>query len=230
MTESVLTFVRELERADEEVAAVLTELDALAREAERVRERALAVTAFLAALPAERERTGVALEAAERELDAFDATLASAHEELAKAERAGDRERVLEARRREVRARDARRMAERRREEIRAERARLDQEAEEVAGETPMLERRTRELAAALRDRPRLAEQAGADPRPGLDGVAEWGSRARAALFVARGGLAAEREALVRQANELGALVLGEPLSSASPAVVARRVERERGL
>ena len=120
-------------------------------------------------------------------------------------------------------------MAERRREEIRAERARLDQEAEEAARETPTLERRARELAAALRSRPRLAEQAGLDPHPGLEGVAEWGSRARAALFVARSGLAAERDALVRQANELGALVLGEPLTSVSPAAVARRVERERG-
>jgi len=33
----------------------------------------------------------------------------------------------------------------------------------------------------------------------------------------------------VRQANELGALVLGEPLTATSAAGVARRVERELG-
>ena len=53
----------------------------------------------------------------------------------------------------------------------------------------------------------------------------EWAGRARAALFVARGGLAAERDAVVRQANELGALVLGEPLTAGGPASVARRIE-----
>jgi hypothetical protein len=49
---------------------------------------------------------------------------------------------------------------------------------------------------------------------------------ARASLFVARGQVAAEREAVIRQANELGAVALGEPLTSASAAVVTRRVER----
>ena len=58
--------------------------------------------------------------------------------------------------------------------------------------------------------------------------LATWATEARAALFVARGRLAAERDAVIRQANELAALVLGEPLSVQSAGLVARRVEQSR--
>jgi hypothetical protein len=59
--------------------------------------------------------------------------------------------------------------------------------------------------------------------------VAEWGTRARAALLVARSQLASERDAVVRQANELGASVLGEPLPALSAGEIARRVEGTLG-
>lgn len=58
----------------------------------------------------------------------------------------------------------------------------------------------------------------------GLDGVAEWSSGARAALLVARGTVATEREGVLRQANELGSALLGESLATSSAAIVARRV------
>ena len=64
-------------------------------------------------------------------------------------------------------------------------------------------------------------------PGPGTTGIAEWGTRARAALLVARSQLATERDAIVRQANELGAVVLGQTLPPLGAAAVARRVERE---
>ncbi|MDQ3857803.1 MAG: hypothetical protein M3327_05050, partial [Actinomycetota bacterium] len=73
-----------------------------------------------------------------------------------------------------------------------------------------------------------LGSAAGAEAGPTLADVARWATEARAALFVARGRLAAEREALIRQANELGTVVLGEPLASQSAALVARRVEVAR--
>ena len=228
MSESALAFIHELERADEEVSAVLDELDELARESEAVRARAIELNEFLGQLPAERETVAAVLAQAELDLAHGRKSLEVAERELASAEREGSPERVASARRVHTRARDALRMAERRATEARDDAARLEAEAEASEREAPALEARAGELAAVLRNRPRLAERAGAEPR-GLDGVAEWGSEARAALFVARGGLAAERDALVRQANELGALVLGEPLTSSSAAVVARRVERARG-
>ena len=56
-----------------------------------------------------------------------------------------------------------------------------------------------------------------------------WTEVARASLFVARGQLSIEREAVIRQANELGAVALGEPLSSMGTGALTRRVERALG-
>jgi hypothetical protein len=64
-----------------------------------------------------------------------------------------------------------------------------------------------------------------ADPDAGTAGVAEWGTRARAALLVARSQVSAERDAVLRQANELGAAVLGEALPPLGAREVVRRVE-----
>ena len=229
MSDPALAFIRELERADEEVARVLAELDDLARETDALRARAVELEAFLVRLPAEREAIERAVAEAEREIEARTEDLERARRELAAAEGGRDRDRLAAARRDEVRARDVLRVVERRGEGARAGRAARAARADEAAREAPELEARARHLADLLRGRPRLAEQAGSDPPPGLAGVSTWAGNARAALFVARGGLAREREGLIRQANELGALVLGEPLVSASPSLVARRIERARG-
>ena len=90
----------------------------------------------------------------------------------------------------------------------------LENRVAEATIEGHELHAHARELAAELRGRPRIADDAGKEPRPGLDGVEAWSEIARASLFVARGQLSAEREAVIRQANELGALALGEPLSA----------------
>jgi chromosome segregation protein len=221
-----LAFLRELERADEAASVVLAELDELRREIEALRARSLELEAFLARLPSERARLAAGIDAAEREVTTARDALAAAELELAAAEREGKRERLAAARRAEVRTRDALRDAERRASELRAREARLEEDAREAADETPRVEERARALAEALRGRPRFAERVGESPAAGLAGVVDWASNALAALFVARAGLASEREAVIRQANELGALVLGEPLMAASASSVTRRVER----
>jgi hypothetical protein len=163
------------------------------------------------------------------ELEDASQAAAVAGEALTEAERrvaaAENEDAARAARRAETQARDHLRMTNRRVEaaEERADKLRRDETA--AKQEAPKLEARARKLARLLADRPRLAEDAGHDPAPGLEGVSEWASRARAALFVARGGLAAEREAVIRQANELGSLVLGEPIAASSAAAVARRLE-----
>lgn len=220
-----LAFLRELERADEEVAATLAELDDLARQVDGVRARVEKLETFLARLPAERSR----LEAAERDWElhvrSAGEELAAAEQQLDEAQRARDESHATGAHHRVVRARDALHMAERRLAEGRAERRELESEARAVEQETNKLEDTAGRLAATLAERPRLAEQAGAQPVPGLTGVGEWASGARAALVVARNSLASERDALIRQANELGALVLGEPVLASSPGAIARRLE-----
>jgi hypothetical protein len=219
-----LAFLRELERADEDVAATLAELDDLAREVDGVRARAVELEAFLVRLPAERSRLEAVADEAERYVHSAREELAAAEQGPAEAERAKD-ESAAAARHRVVRARDALHMAERRLAEVSVERRELEAAAEEAAREAGELDEKARRLAVLLRDRPRLADQAGGQPAPGLAGVAGWASGARAALVVARSSLAAERDAVIRQANELGALVLGEPVLASSPAEIARRVE-----
>ena len=229
MPDRRLAFIRELERADEAAAAVLTELDELYAACEAVRERALELEAFFVRLPAERAAAALAVEQARTGAEERRAAAERARAELQAAQAAGDDERLAAARRFDVRARDALRTAERLLREAEEQAAQLEARGEAADAETAELARRAGELAAALAERPRLALEAGAPPGEGLAGLAEWGTRARAALLVARGQLAAERDAVVRQANELGALVLGEPLTATSAAGVARRLERELG-
>ena len=228
MSEGALEFLRELERADDAVAAVLAELDELAEETQRVGERALELEAFFIRLPADLERTASALVRAERELGEAEEVLAATEAELAAAEGRKDHERLASARRAEVRARDVLRMAQRRVGAARDEAEAFARKRAAAEGEAGALEARAGELAAALATRPQLAENGGQAPGAGLAGVRAWATQARAALFVARGALAREREGVIRQANELGALVLGEPLTASSAATVTRRVEQAR--
>lgn len=226
--ERTLAFLRDLARTDEAAAAALGELDALARETDDVRARAAGLEAFLARLPDERERVRTALEVARADLESRRAGLADAQAELAEAEKRRDAERLGGARRAEQRARDLVRMAERRLAAVTDESERLEAEADAAARESDAVVARAGEVAAALRGRPSLAEGAGEAPAGGLREVAHWATNARATLFVARGRLASEREAVIRQANEVGAAFLGEPLAAQSAALVARRVEERR--
>jgi hypothetical protein len=223
--EGVLAFLQELEVADEEVGARLEELDELARETEAVRSTALELEAFEARLPSERERVAGELEQAEEDAAAARDALAAAE----KAMQAATDDREADSGHFLVRARDRLAVAERRRSEADGARRDLEVLAGAAEEEARELERKARVLAGTLRGQPRLAEDAGADPGPGFAGIAGWGETARASLFVARGQAAAEREAIIRQANEVAALALGEPLSSLGAARVAQRVEEKLG-
>lgn len=218
--------LQELLQADEDHAAALRELDELLGETLSVRSRADEVAGVLGAAPAERERLATALAAAEAQARERADALAAAAAELAAAEGRRDRHRVGAARRLLVQATDDLAMAEKRVAACRS--AQLDHErrAAAAAHEAREIEGRAAGLAAELRGRPRLAPGAGHTPEPGLAGVADWASGARAALLVARSGIAGERESVARQANELASSLLGEPQAATSVAAVARRVER----
>jgi hypothetical protein len=223
-----LAFIRELELRDEQVAALLTQLDEVYARVESLRERSLDVEAFFTHLPGERTSAAVAVAETARALEMAEETAARAAAELSDAEESGKTERIAAARRFEVRARDAVSTAARLADEARTAAVLLEERAGAAEQEAATLEARARELAAALRDHPRLGAEVGSEPGAGLAGVSAWAARARAALLVARTALAAERDAVIRQANELGTLVLGEPLA-ASAAAVVRRLERELG-
>jgi hypothetical protein len=208
---------------------VLSELDELYAAVEAVRGRALDVEAFLAQLPVERAAAAAGVEETARGLRQAEETAGAAAVQLQEAEADGNAERIAAARRFAVRAQDAASTAARLAAEADVAASRLEKRAAAAEEESSALETRGRELAVALRGRTRLAADVGSEPAAGLEGVSEWAGRARAALLVARTALSTERDAVIRQANELAALVLGEPLGAAGTAVVARRLERELG-
>jgi chromosome segregation ATPase len=225
VSEEVLAFLRELEDTDETLSVAEADLDDLAAEVERVRLRASGLGEFLARVPVEQERLEAQRAQAERQAAHGLQAREKAEESLGVAELGRSEDAVAETWRAVVRTRDALRMVDRRVAELDEEAAELEGAAADAIHEAAELEARARRLAASFQEHPRLIEQAASDPPPGLAGVVEWGSSARAALFVARGGLGFEREAVIRQANELGSVLLGEPLLATRPATVRRRVE-----
>jgi hypothetical protein len=229
MDDQRLALLRELERADEAVAARLEVLDGLYAAVEELRERALELKGFFARLPGERQALADAVEEADRAFEDARVAAEQAAREQARAEEAGDPERLAEARRFEVRVRDSLHMAERRAAAARGQASELAAHAAAAERETAGLEARAAELAVSLAARPGLTDDAVAEPGAGAAGVAEWGTRARAALLVARSQVSAEGDAVVRQANELGSAVLGEPLPPLGAREVARRVEGTLG-
>jgi hypothetical protein len=220
-SEGVLALLQELQVADEEIGSELAALDRLTDRLDALRARVSELQAFDERLPSERERLAAELERAQTGAE-------SAHDALGKAEeavRTSKPDAAREAELFEVRARDRFTSAERRLGEAETAGAALEREAREADREALELHEGARALAEELGGTPRLADGAGKEPAPGLDGVVAWSEVARASLFVARGQVTAEREAVIRQVNELGAAALGEPLTSASAAIVARRVE-----
>ena len=228
MGDQRLALLRELERADGAAGAELAELDELYASVVEIRGRAVELQELFARLPKEREAAAAAAQETETALSAAQESLRRAVEELAASEADGDAERVAAARRLEVRARDHLHIAERKTEAAREQASELEARAETGRDEAAELEVRARELSDVLEERPRLTD-AVAGPGTAPEGVAEWGTQARAALLVARSQLATERDAVLRQANELGAVLLGEPIPPTPAAAVAARVERELG-
>jgi chromosome segregation ATPase len=187
---AVLAAVQELEQRDAAVAAAIEAVTAVERSLEELRARAAEAAEELARLPGDRARVAEAREAAARAVDEARAELGAADEERgAAAQRALE---LAEAQAAEAAA--AVSAVERRAAAAAVERDRVDDEARLVSDRLSALER-IHEVEP---------------PSAGLAGALDWTSRARAAVFVARSGLEQERERIVREAEELGAALLGE--------------------
>jgi hypothetical protein len=216
-----LAYAVELEQRDAEVAARIEHVRGLGRRADEVRVRTEAVGAELAALHEQgRHVTAAAAEAA--------GALARAYEARTAAEREGqvgsgeiahsNRLRIAGAVTDERAAAERHERLLRRAAELRRNERRLAEEADDVR-------RLAVRLAEELEREPRIsraAHPAGAS----LDALVTWSGRAHAAVLVARGGLEAERDKIVREANELASSVLGEALQAASAASVRASLER----
>ncbi|MCP9486727.1 MAG: hypothetical protein MSC30_12765 [Gaiellaceae bacterium MAG52_C11] len=218
--DTAVAFAAELEQRDAALAERLAFLVELGRRVDETKVRAEQTGGFLERLPRDRERLEATLAESERNLDA-------AQTELAEARRAVERARSDDAKanagRRDANATTDVGAAEERRAQLAARREELEREEAAAVDEIRELDLQARVLAMELETAPRVA--APDRPAAGLDGLVDWASRAHAAVFVARSGLETERERVVREANELAASVLDEPLYATSVALVLERLE-----
>jgi DNA repair exonuclease SbcCD ATPase subunit len=217
----LLAYARDLEAEDSALAEAIGEIEALRREAGELRARASHALEFLARLPEARTAAASTIEEARAELETRRTEAADAEARL---ERAEKEEAVLAARRAVVRTRDLASGAERKVARLLADQEALEAEARALEAELPEFDRLAAHLAVRLGG-VRRAPGAGS-PQPGAAGTAAWASRAEASLFVARGGLETERDRVIRQANELAAAALGEPLAASSVSRVREQLER----
>ena len=162
-----LELLHELADADEAHRATLAELEGLLGRTTELGARADRLSAFLASAPGERQRLAQEVSDAEAGVEERARSLAEAEAELAEAERRRDRERLLAARRFQVRAADASAMAEK---HLAAARDALS--AHERAVESAELEGPEVEQAAA-----RLALELAGAPRVPADAVQSTGAR-----------------------------------------------------
>ena len=80
----------------------------------------------------------------------------------------------------------------------------------------------TRTTGVAMRRR--MPAEASASHFNGPRALVEWASHAHAELFVAAGQLDAQRERVIREANELATALLGEPTYGSTLEQLAQRV------
>lgn len=206
--------LRQLAAQDSELAARTARLAELDRATAAVRERAESIDAFFARYPDEDTKRRSAANDARADVEHRRDELKDAEDTL---ERAKDDEARTYARRAVARAVDHVAVALTRLERAEAERAELEVDAAALPSEVTDLERRAAGIAAEVADVP----QPGEGPRALID----WSSHAHAELFVATRQLDAQRERIIREANELGTMLLGEPTYGSTAAQVLTRVE-----
>jgi len=175
-----------------------------------LRGRAEAIDAFVAAYPEEEARRSAELKDAREELPRRLEELAEAQRALAEAH---DDEARIHAKHAVARALDHIAVA-----EDRSARAQIA--SDELERDAASLPRELDELAVRARAVPGV-------PPPGSS-LVEWASHAHADLFVAAGQIDVQRDRVIREANELASMLLGEPTYGATVAQALARVEAHR--
>jgi chromosome segregation ATPase len=199
--------LRRLADLDAALSAGAARLRGLDGEITSVRARAEAIDAFFAAYPDEEARRGRERREAEDELGRRSDELAHAERTLAEA---ADDEARIHAEHVVARAIDHVGVAESRLARAESAYATLERDAAALPRELGELEAR----AGAVPDVPPLGSS-----------LVEWASHAHAELFVAAGQLDARREGVIREANELASMLLGEPTYGSTVAQALTRVE-----
>jgi predicted nucleic acid-binding Zn-ribbon protein len=215
MDDRALAELRELSAQDGELAARATALRRLDAEVSGIRRRAEEIDAFLAGFPESEARAHHALVERRGEVERRRAQQAAAEAGLAQAR---DEAAQDVARRAVARAADHLSVAELNLSRAQAGHGELEHEQSSVPAEASELELRAAALSQKAAELPA--------PAGGLHGLGGWASAAHAELFVATSGIDARRERIVREANELASMLLGEATYGSTPEQALARVER----
>ena len=215
MDARALAELHDLARRDEELAAVATRIEELSAAVAHIRARADAIEVFFAGYPERESRARAAVAKAEANLERRRSELTAADRDLTDART--DDERLLAAKA-IARAHDHVADAESGHERARSSCEQLEGDAAELPSELAALETEASEISNGD---PLLATFSGAGPRA----LGEWASQVHAELFVALSQLAAERERLIREANELASMLLGESTYGSTVTQALRQVE-----
>jgi hypothetical protein len=187
-----------------ERASALRERDASVAE---IRGRAEAIDAFFAAYAEEEARREAELNEAQEVLSRRGEELAASQQTLAESH---DDEARIHAEHAVARALDHISVAEDRV-------ARAQSAHDELEHDAALLPRELVELEARAR--------AVAEVPPLGSSLVEWAAHAHAELFVAAGQIDVQRERVIREANELASMLLGEPTYGVTVAQALARVE-----
>ncbi len=199
-----LAELRDLAQRDAELAGEGAELRRRDSEVGELRMRAEAIDSFFAGYDDEHERRRAVVAATLEELARRRAELSLAEAELAGAR---DEDARIHAQHAVDRARDHIVVAEAALERAEREVVELERDAAVLPGELQELERRSGTGVTGAR------------------ALIDWASREHAELFVAAGQLDTERERVIREANELATMLLGEPTYGVTVAQALERVE-----
>jgi chromosome segregation ATPase len=207
MDERAVTELRGLAELDADLSERSSAARVLDERVAALRGRAEAIEAFFAVYPEEETRRRAELTDAREELVHRRVELAEA--ELALSEADNDDARI-HAEHAVARAVDHIAVAESRIERAQSAYDQLDRDAKALPRELDELEADARALPGVP---------------PMSTSLVEWASRAHAELFVAAGQIDVERDRVIREANELASMLLGEPTYGATVAQALARVE-----
>jgi chromosome segregation ATPase len=207
--ERAVNELRRLAALDAELAERASALRSLDTSVAALRGRAEAIDAFFAAYPEEEARRSAELTDAQTELARRGGEQAEAQQALAEAH---DDEARIHAEHAVARALDHIAVAEDRRARAQLASDELERDAAALPRELDQLEIRAREVPGVV---------------PPGSSLVEWASHAHAELFVAAGQLDVQRERVIREANELASMLLGEPTYGVTVAQALARVEAQ---
>ncbi len=227
-TAADLDRMRDLAARDRELSGETDEIERLTRATAEVRGRAGELVAAIAAVPAETTALEALRAEAARRMEEAGVAHAQARASLeAAAGSRRDREhRLAEAKADEEAAAQAVEDARRNVARIEERLAALDDRHAQLEQERAALQERTAALANEVEATHRVAGADLANVPGDLADLDEWGVKARAALLVARGSIATERERLLAEAGVVAAAALGEDVLGLSVALLHQRVEQ----